>query len=204
MSDEERGESQRAVLGNEAAGGAHVVFVSAIEAFDELLEGTKFGGDRVEVFQADDLPQGVRGLRRGAVSVEEVHPGLISGVAIGDEAEGLIWGQGAGGLTQGHRSGQGIALCGDVIGRDVMPLGVEKEEGVLVLARDTNIGFIPGGSVAERSLVGQVKGVAVVGRGLSVVEDGLITEGHAEDLTEDLSGLACGEGKGDVESQDQP
>ena len=74
----------------------------------------------------------------------------------------------------------------------------------MMLAGDANIGFVAGGGVAERCLVAQVKGVAVVSSGLSVVEDGLITEGHAEDLTEDLRGLACGEGKGDVESQHQP
>ena len=134
------------------------------------------------------------------MSVEEVHPSLISGVAIGDEAEGLIFGQGASGLTQGHGGGQGIALRSDVIGRDLMPLGVEKEEGVLVLTRDANIGFVPGGGVAEGGFVAEVKGVAVVSGSLGVVEDGLIAEGHAEDLTQDLSGLASREGKGDVES----
>ncbi len=46
------------------------------------------------------------------MSVEEVHSSLISRVAIGDEAKGVIFGQGASGLTQGHGGGQGIALAG--------------------------------------------------------------------------------------------
>ena len=67
-------------------------------------------------------------LGSGPVSVEEVHSSLVSGVAIGDEAEGLILGQGAGGLTQGHGGGQGITLRCDVIGCDVMPLGPRKKK----------------------------------------------------------------------------
>ena len=86
----------------------------------------------------------MRGLGRGAVGVEEVHAGLISGVAIGDEAQGLIFRQSARGLAQGHGGGQGIALRGDVIGRDVMPVGIEKEESVLVSTGDADIGFVAG------------------------------------------------------------
>ena len=50
----------------------------------------------------------------------------------------------------------------DVIGRDVMSLGIEKEESVLVLAGDANVGFIAGGGVAEGAFVAEVEGVAVV------------------------------------------
>ena len=49
MSDEEVGQSQGTVLSSKAAGGTDMVFVSAIEAFDELLEGAKFRGDRVAI-----------------------------------------------------------------------------------------------------------------------------------------------------------
>jgi hypothetical protein len=91
-----------------------------------------------------------------------------------------------------------------VIGRDLVLLGVQEEESVLVLADDTNVGLVAGGGGAERGFVAQVESVAVVGGALSVVEDGLVAERHVEDLTQDLGGLACGEGKGDVEGQDQP
>ena len=82
-----------------------MVLVGAIEALDELFEGAELGGDRVQILQADDLAQGVRGLGGGAMSVEEVQAGLISGVAIGDEAEGLIFRQSASGFAQGYRGG---------------------------------------------------------------------------------------------------
>ena len=90
VGDKQRGEGHGTVLSSEATGRAHVVFVGAIEAFDELFEGAKLGGDGVAIFQADHLPQGVGGLGRGAVSVEEVHPGLISRVTVGDETQNRI------------------------------------------------------------------------------------------------------------------
>ena len=49
---EEGGESERAVAGIEAAGGASVEAISTVEAFDELFEGTPVGGLVVEVFEA--------------------------------------------------------------------------------------------------------------------------------------------------------
>jgi hypothetical protein len=81
---------------------------------------------------------------------------------------------------------------------------VEKEEGVLVLTGDANVGLVPGGRVTERGFAAAIEGVAIVSRALGVVEDRLIAEGHTEDLTQDLSRFAGGEGKGDVEGQDQP
>ena len=180
-----------------------MVFVGAMEAFDELLKGAEFLRDGVEIFQTDDLPQGMRGLGRGAVGVEEVHASLISGVAIGDEAQGLVFGESARGLAQSHGGGQGIALRGEVIGRDVMPVGIEKEESVWVLTGDADIGFVAGGGVAERGFVAKVEGVAVMSGGLGVVEDGRVAEGHPEDSLQDLGGLAGGEGKRDVEGQHQ-
>ena len=93
MSDKERGEGEGAVAAGEAAGGADVVLVGAVEAFDELLERAELGRDSVEVFEANDLVQRKRGSGSGAVSVEEVHAGLIGRIAVGDEAEGAIFGQ---------------------------------------------------------------------------------------------------------------
>ena len=105
MGDKQRGEGQGAILSSEATSRAHVVLVGAIETFDELLEGAKLGGDGVAIFQADHLPQGMGGLGRGAVSVEEVHAGLIGRVAVSDEAQGAIFRQGASGFAQSHGGG---------------------------------------------------------------------------------------------------
>ena len=203
VGDEQGGEGQGAVGGGKAAGGADVIFVSTIEAFDKLFEGAELRRGGFQILQTDYLSQRVGGLGSGSMSVEEVQAGLISGVAVGDEAQGLIGGQGAGSLAQGHGGGQGIALRGDVIGRDVMPLGVEKEESVWVLAGDPDIGFVAGGGVADRAFVAEVEGVAVISGGLGIVEDRLVAEGHAEDSAQDLGGLTGGEGKGDVEGQHQ-
>jgi len=126
VGNEKDGEGEGAIAGGKAAGRSDVVFVSAIQAFDELLEGAKLGGGGVAIFQTDHLLQSVGGLGRSAVGVEEVEAGLISGVAIGDEAQGLRVGHGAGGLAEGHGSRQSIAFGGEVIGSNLMSLGVEK------------------------------------------------------------------------------
>lgn len=90
-----------------------------------------------------------------------------------------------------------------MVGRDLMPLGIEEEESVLMLAGNANIGFVSGGRIAERGFVAEVEGVAVEGSSLGVVENGLIAEGDAEDLVQDLSGFAGRKGEGNVEDQDQ-
>ena len=73
----------------------------------------------------------------------------------------------------------------------------------MVLAGDADIGFVAGGGGAEGTFVTEVESVAVVSRGLGIVEHGLIAEGHAEDLAQDLRGLARREGKRDVEGEDE-
>jgi hypothetical protein len=50
VSDKERGESHGAVGSREAAGGTDMVFVGAVETFDELLEGAELGRDLVAIF----------------------------------------------------------------------------------------------------------------------------------------------------------
>ena len=98
-------------------------------------EEAKFLGDLVAILEPDHLPQGKGGLGSGAVSVAEVHAGLVRGVAVGDETQGAIFRQGASGLAQSYGGSQGIVLRGDVIGRDLMVLRVEKQEGVLPATR---------------------------------------------------------------------
>ena len=61
VGSEKDGESERAVAGIEAAGGAAVEAIGTVEAFDELFEGTPLGGLVVEVFEAEDLVEGEGG-----------------------------------------------------------------------------------------------------------------------------------------------
>jgi hypothetical protein len=63
------------------------------------------------------------------MSVEEMHAGLVGRVAIGDEAEDLILGQGSRRFAQRHGGNQGIVLRSDVIGCDVMALGGRARSG---------------------------------------------------------------------------
>jgi len=73
----------------------------------------------------------------------------------------------------------------------------------VVLAGHPDIGFVAGGGISEPSLMAEVEVMTVVGGCLGVVEDGLIADGHCEDLAQHLGGFASGQGKRDMEGQDQ-
>jgi hypothetical protein len=103
--DEQGGDGDGSVASLKAAGGADVILVGAVETFDELLEGAELGGDLVTIFQTDDLQQAKGGLLGRAMGIEEVHAGLIRGIAVGNKAKGLILRQGTSGFAQSHGGG---------------------------------------------------------------------------------------------------
>lgn len=135
--------------------------------------------------------------------IEEVDGRDIRGIAIGNEAQRLVLGQGPYGFGHGGGSSKRVSLVADVIGSNLMGEGVEEEKGIIFFAIHTDVGFVTRGGIAQRSLVVGIESVTVEGGGLSVVEDGLITEADVEDLSEDQSGLAAGKGKRDMKGQDQ-
>lgn len=133
----------------------------------KLLEGPKLLGDVVEILQADDLQVGQQRLVGfKALLIDEVHGGDIGRIAIGNEAQGFILREGTEDFAHGGRSTEDITLIGDVVGSNLMRLGIEEEEGVIVLAGHTDVGFVTGGSIAGGSFVTGIEEVAVVGRGL--------------------------------------
>ncbi len=75
------------------------------------------------------------------MGIQEVHPGLVGRIAIGDKAQGAILGQGPRGFPQGHGGGQGVAFGSHVVRGDLMPLRIEEEEGEVMFAGHTDIGF---------------------------------------------------------------
>ena len=83
VGDEQDGEGEGAVEGVEAASGASVEAIGAVEAFDELFEGAPLFGEVVEVFESEDLveSEGGREAAFGAVGVEEVNAGGIGAEA---------------------------------------------------------------------------------------------------------------------------
>ena len=64
---------------------------------------------------------------------------------------------------------------------------------------DLDIGFISGEEGIDGAFVFEVKLMAVVGGGLDVIEDGLIREMDAPDITKHMGGFPGGDGIGDVE-----
>ena len=73
----------------------------------------------------------------------------------------------------------------------------QKDEGIL--ARDSDIGFIPGGLIIDRAFEAHVELVAVVGCGFGVVEDGLVRDVDVEYDTHNVGGFTSAYGEGDEE-----
>ena len=124
---------------------------------------------------------------------------LIGGIPVGDHGDGLIF-TGCGDGFQ-HR-GDGIfsaAAIREMIGGDFMGLRRDKEPDVVPDFFDFDIGFISGEEGIDGAFVIEVKLMAVVGGGLDVIEDGLIREMDAPDITKHVGGFSGGDGIGDVE-----
>ena len=93
MGDEEDGKCDSTVEVLEAAAGAGVEFVSAIETFDDLFELSVFGAFFVFIGQADDRASFKRegGVLEQSRVIDGVDSGVISGVAVADEFGGDIF-----------------------------------------------------------------------------------------------------------------
>ena len=172
VGSEKDGESERAVAGIEAAGGAGlrlaieasasqagVIAIGTVEAFDELFEGTPLGGLVVEVFEAEDLVEGEGGREVVffALGVEEVNAGGIGAEAVEDQVGGAAAGGGASDLVHGDRGIAGIASVCDVVAGDLVGLSAGEEEGIGPFAADLDIDFIAGAEGVGGARVGLVE-----------------------------------------------
>lgn len=88
-------------------------FVGAVEAFDELFEGSEARRDRIKVLKSDDVVKR-EGLRKERI--QEMDGVLIRGVAVGDEDEFLVGLSGSDGFFDGDGSGKCVAGGVEVIG----------------------------------------------------------------------------------------
>ena len=107
VGDEEGGECDRAIPRTKAIAGAQMIFVSAIEAFDELFIAAVFFRFLVEILQTDDgaMRERNRAFLCAALGIEKVQRIRISGIAVGDERERLRDRRGAHGFLHGNGCG---------------------------------------------------------------------------------------------------
>ena len=79
MSNKEGSKGDSAIDSIEAVRRLHMIFVSSIEAFDELFEGAPLGGLVIEVFETEDLVEGECGgeVIVFSLGVEEMNAGGI-------------------------------------------------------------------------------------------------------------------------------
>ena len=198
MGHDERGHGEGTVGGFKAAEWAHMEFKRAVKPFNDLFKRPELGGDFVQILEADDL------FKRDLVIfvaffVKEHDTGGVGRVSIGDEGNFLVGVCGTDSLVHGDGGGQGFSVICDVIGRNRVFLGRCKQKDEGILASNSDIGFIPGGFIVNRTFEAHVELVAVVGCGFGVVEDGLVGDVDVEDDTHDVGGFTGTYGEGDEE-----
>ena len=158
-----------------------MVFVSTIEALDDLLEVTIEFGFFVEVFQSDD-PSMVDGVLRVSLGIDEVQPGRISGIAVGDKGDLLLGVGGTDCFGHGHGCGQGVARMGEVISGNLVILRGDEEESIGVLAGDFDVSFIAAAFIVDIAFESQVEVVTIGRGGFGIVEYSLIGNRDSKDL----------------------
>jgi hypothetical protein len=87
-----------------------------------------------------------------------------------------------------------------VVGRDLERFGRDEKEDIVMFSEDLDVGLIPCAYIINRSLMGQIKAMAIEGGRSRIVQNGLIGDGDGEDGSEDESGLSGTEGEGDIKS----
>lgn len=110
-----------------------------------------------------------------------MNTGRIRRVAVGNESDLLIRLCSAYSFNHGSDGGLGVSVVGNVVSGDLQVFRGDKEEDVMMIAHDLDIGFITCADVIDRAFVLAVKAMAVKGGGFGIIEDSLIRDLDIED-----------------------
>lgn len=113
----------------------------------------------------------------------------------------LVLLSGADGLIHGNYCWLSASVISDVIGRNFEVSGRDKEEDVIMLALDFNVGFIAGAYGVDRAFMLQIEGMAVESGSGGVIEDGLIRDFDVKDRAENEGGFSGRDSKRDVKGE---
>lgn len=189
VGDKESGKGDGAVEVFEAAPGASVELVGAVEAFDDLRELAIFGAFVVLVFEADDGAafKWWSCVLFSGLMVNGVDSGVIGRIAVTDEFDDGIFGDGSESFFESDESIVRSSGVRDVIGMDSAGVGSDSEPGIIPLVEDADIGFIRGGTRVDGSFMMEIELMAEDGSGIGVVENGLMRDGSLKDVFEHVS-----------------
>ena len=118
----------------------YVVFISSVKTLNELFEGSEFLGLFIEVLKSNDLMMlDIRTISRDGV--DEVDAGWISGIAIGNKDDLLIRLSSTDRLLHSDYSRKSFSVVSYMVSSDFKTFTGDKEEDVIMLAMDFNVGF---------------------------------------------------------------
>lgn len=182
--------------------GFYMILEGSVQSLNELFEGPICFRLAVEILEADDFPMS-KGCIFFSLSIEEMYPGRIRGIAIGDEDNGLVGVGSANRLCHGNNGREGVSGVCQMVGRDLQVLGGDKEEDVVVFSHDLEVGFITCTYFINRSLMGHIKAMTIKGGRSGIIQYCLVGDGDPEYGSKDRSGLSGAQGKGDIEGEDK-
>lgn len=107
------------------------------------------------------------------------------------------------GLIHGDYSWLSASVICDVIGSNFKALGRDKEEDVIMLTLDFDVGFIACAYWVNRAFIFQIEGMAVESGSGGVIEDCLIRDLDVKDRAENEGGFSGSDSKRDVKGEDK-
>ena len=151
-----------------------MVLEGSVQSLNELFEGPiclRFG---VEILEADDLAVG-KGGAVFSLGIEEMYPGWIGGIAIGDEDNRLVGVGGANCFGHGDNGRKGVSVVGHMVGSDFQVLRRDKEEDIVVFSHDLDIGFIACVYAIDRPLIDLIKAMTIKGGSSGIIQHRLVS-----------------------------
>jgi len=100
---------------------------------------------------------------------------------VGNESDLLIWLCGANSFNHGSDGWLGVSVVCEVVSGDLKAFRGDKEEDVMMFAHNFDIGFITCADIINMSFILEVKAMAIVGSGFSIIKDSLIREVDIKD-----------------------
>lgn len=179
-----------------------MILEGSVEALNELLEGSVLFGLGIKVLETNNLFM-LNRLGIISLGINEMNASWIRRVSVADKGYLLISRSSPDGFIHSDNGRLSAPVVGHVIRGDFQALGRDKEEDIMVLAQDLDVGLITGRDIIDMAFVFEIESVAVPSGASGIIENGLMRNLDTEDFAQDLSSFSGRNGERNIEGQNQ-